>query len=148
MSESAIQLSANAISLSSALIEGRNDLELYAVDNQGFSLRTEATLWAGSNTFTTTVLDENGQSANGVVVKAKLGDDQSVEAKATTSNGEVVFQNIPGRTIFFEALSSDNRFASLGEVGNAGNLVLSLIGFDPASSINNNDFSLTALLSL
>ncbi|MBW4493143.1 MAG: carboxypeptidase-like regulatory domain-containing protein [Oscillatoria princeps RMCB-10] len=140
--ESAIQISANAISISSLLTEGRNDIDIYVKDNQSLRLLTDTTLWAGSQTLNVTLLDENGQPVSATVVNAKLNDDQSVLAEATSSSdGRVSFQNLPDRTILLDALASGNRFASSGTIGSAGEVVLTLKGFDSPSPISNNDLS-------
>ncbi len=140
-----IQLSADAatISISSVLAEGVNDVQLYAVDDQGIGLFGEANIWAGNYTLNVTVVDENSQPISGAVVRAKLTEDQSILAELTTSSsGKITFQDLPNRTILLEALATDNRFASLGAIGAAGNIVLTLKGFNEPSPINNNDFSL------
>lgn len=140
-----IDLSADAtsISVSSLLSDGPNEIDLYAVDDQGIRLFKETTVWAGSNTLNVIAVDENSQPIDGAVVSAKLTEDQSVLAQATTSsNGQVSFLNIPNRTISLEALAGDNLFSSFGAFGSDGNVVLTLKGFDEPSPIDNNDFSL------
>lgn len=140
-----IQLSTDdtTISISSLLAEGFNDVELYATDNQGTRVFAEANVLAGSNTLSVIALNENGQPISDAVVNVKLTEDQNVLAQATTSsNGQVIFQNIPNRTIFLEAVTSDNRFSSFGAFGSDGNIILTLKGFNEPSPIDNNDFSL------
>ena len=140
---SAIEISANSISIPSNLKEGRNDIDIYVKDNQDLSLLTDTTLWVGSQTLNATILDKNGQSISDVVVKAKLGDDQNVLAEAKSSgNGQVSFPNLPNRTIILDALAGDGRFVSSATTGNAEEVILTLKEFNSSSLIDNNDFSL------
>ena len=140
--ESDIKLSGNVISLPSVLQEGSNDLEIYVTDTEGYQLYAQATLWAGNNTLTANVLDENGQPVNAGIVTAKLVDDQNITAEAKIADGKVIFQNVPSRTILLESSTGDNRSGVVGTTGVNGNVDLTLKGFNEPSTNNNNDLSL------
>ncbi|GAB4540792.1 MAG: hypothetical protein Tsb0014_32290 [Pleurocapsa sp.] len=123
--------------------EGRNEIELYATDSEGFSLTAATTLWVGENTLNVTLLDENNQPVADTVVTLRLNDDRDIVSQATTSNtGQVVFQNLPDRSLFLETTTSDNRFVASGTIGSAGAVILNLEGFEQPSDIDNNDFNL------
>ena len=133
----------NNITIPSTLAEGLNEILLYGVREQGFSLLNELTLWAGNETIEALVLDENGQPVNNASVAAKLADNQDVISELVTDeNGRVVFSNLPGRTILFEAVDSNNNFDAVGAIGTENQVVLNLRGFSEPSNIDNNDFSL------
>lgn len=141
--ESAIKLSGNIISLPSVLKEGSNDLEIYAADAEGYPLYGQTTLWAGNNTLTANVLDENGQPVNDGIVTAKLVDDQNITAEAKIADGKVIFQNVPSRTILLESSTDGNRSGVVGTTGVNGSVDLKLKGFnEPSTNNNNNDLSL------
>jgi hypothetical protein len=139
---SSIQITANAVSLTNVLVEGRNNLILVATDSQGQMVYREVTLWAGNNTLRVVVLNESNQLVTGAVVTAKLGDDQRITATATTVNGQVTFTNFPDRTIILDAAASGNRFATVATNGGAGTAQVKLKGLSAPSSVNNNDISL------
>lgn len=141
--DASLSLLPNSISLPSLLVEGRNNLELYAADTQGRELHSQATIWAGSQTLTATVFDKLGQPVSNATVNAKLGDDQDVQATASTNaQGQVVFSGLPDRTISLEALASGNQYGFFATTGGAGSVGLTVAGFDSPSLISNNDFSL------
>ncbi len=140
--QSSIQFTPNTITLSSVLVEGKNDLILLAHDSQGETIYAEFTLWAGSRTLTVNILDENGQLGNGVDVKAQLGDDDEVNATGKSVNGQIKFFNLPDRTIIINAFGSGNRIASTATTGGAGSVQLKLSAIGQPSNIQNNDISL------
>lgn len=137
-----IQVVGNTITLSLPLASGLNDLELITEDNQGRSIFQQFALWAGDHTLNLSILDQNSQPISGANVTALLNDDQAVVGSAVSSNGQVAFHNLPDRTIIINAKASGNRFATTALTGVAGSAQLTLKGFDPASTVVNNDFSL------
>jgi len=140
---SSLTITEGGIIISSLLDEGRNDIQIYGVQDQSFSLLDTLTLWAGNESIEATILDENGQPINGALVVARLADDQDVASQQVSDeNGKVVFSNIPGRTILFEATDSENNFDSVGAIGNENQVTLVLNKFDEPSDIDNNDLSL------
>ncbi len=141
---SVIGISGNKLTLSPSLLqEGLNNLQIYAQDVTNNLIQGEISLWAGSATFTVKIVDQTGQPVNDVIVTAKLGDDQNITTQATTVNGQVVFKNLPSRTVLFEALSLDKKFAATGEgIVEQGVIELKLLPFAAPSTIENNDFRL------
>ncbi|BDA71762.1 hypothetical protein CAL7716_059280 [Calothrix sp. PCC 7716] len=138
-----IQTVSDNVVIPSLLKEGRNDIQVYGIKDNSFSLIDALTLWAGDETIEVTVVDENSNPVTGAVVNARLGDNQDVLAQVVTnSNGKAIFQNIPNRTILFDALGVGNSFDSIGSTGNVGQVLLQLKGINQPSPINNNDFSL------
>ena len=100
------------------LQEGRNDVEVIALDTQGLSLFTTATLWAGSQTLNVTLVDDAGNPiTDAVEVAVKLGDDQEVTQTASTSTGQWTFHNVPNRTILIEATDVQHRFGASARRG-------------------------------
>jgi hypothetical protein len=136
-----LQVTPSSVTATLSLAEGRNNLLLSAGDTDFGVVFSEPTLWVGSNTLNVSVLDETNQPLTGAVVTAKLGDDQAIQATATSINGSVTFPNLPNRTILLEAKASGNRIATLATTGRAGLVQLRLTALKPASSIDNNDFS-------
>jgi plastocyanin len=136
-----LQLDGDAVVLNGALSMGSNELLVLAADNAGRALSAKAYLWAGSATFQVAVADENGQPAEGALVSARLGDDQSIRSEAISSNGLATFQNVPNWTIVLQAQASGNRFATAAAFGGDGFASLRLRGFDAPSLVDNNDFS-------
>ena len=136
-----IALTTNQITLSGILIDGRNEIEINATDGTGKLLTSTAVLWAGGQTLTVSALDSNNQPVPGTNVIVSLGDDQSVQSTAITSAGQVVFNNLPARTIAINASAAGNLYATFATIGSAGFVQLKLKGIDPPSLIDNNDFS-------
>lgn len=138
-----IQTVNSDIVIPSLLKEGRNDIQVYGIRDNSFSLLDGLTLWAGNETIEVTVVDENSNPVTGAIVNARLGDNQDVLAQViTNSNGKAIFKNIPNRTILFDAVDVNNSFDSIGVTGNVGQVLLKLEDINQPSSINNNDFSL------
>lgn len=139
---SSVTVSSNSVTLTSALVAGRNDLELLALDDQGLYITKTVTAWAGSQVLHVSIVDVDGHGiTDPITVVASLADDQTVATALTTTSGDVSFMNLPDRTILLTATASDNRVAVLGTTGVAGNVQMVLKGFNPPSSIGNNDFS-------
>ena len=136
-----IRLEGNVVVLENALEEGPNHFVVLALDNEGNPLSTEATIWAGTNSLSVVVNDQNNQPTQGTEVSAFLSDDKTVKALGITADGVVVFQNLPGWTIILQATASGNRVASLTTTGDAGAVTINLLGFNAPSAIANNDFS-------
>lgn len=141
--QSLVHVSAQVISVTNVLQEGRNDLVLVGQNPEGEELGLQSTVWAGSQVLNVTVLDENSDPVNGASVTARLADDAEVFATGTTVGGNLSFSNIPDRTIILEASANGNLLhGTLAITGNAGNVNIQLVGFEPASDIDNNDFHL------
>jgi hypothetical protein len=139
---SQIQLSPTAATVSYQLQDGRNDLEFVGTDTSGLPIDVTSTVWGGEQAMTVTALDSQGNPVSGAEVTAQLADDPSVVVTASTdSSGQVIFQNIPNRTIILTGTTPDNRLGTAAVTGNVGSAVLTLQGFNQPSPIANNDFS-------
>ncbi len=118
-------------------------IELDTEDTDGKFVTTAVDFWIGLHVLDVTVQDEAGNPVAGVEVVAGLGDDQSIRAVATSSaNGVVRFENVPDRTIILTARAADNHYGTLAVAGSSETATLTLLGFNPPSPIDNNDFSL------
>lgn len=135
------QISPTAVTAPLILAEGRNNVLLAAGDTNFRLLVSNPTLWIGSRTLSVNVVDANNLPVEGATVIARLGDDPTVNAQATTVNGRATFQNLPNRAILLEATASGNRLATRTTTGAAGTVQLQILGFNPVSTISNNAFS-------
>jgi hypothetical protein len=136
-----IQVVGNQIVANGVLTEGRNDLVVLAEDSTGSSLSFKTTLWAGSQTLTINIRDQNGATPAGATLAASLSDDPTVGLTVVTATGQVVLDNVPDRTILLSATGTNNQIANVTTVGAAGVVQMSLSGLKAASSVDNNDFS-------
>lgn len=126
------------------LANGINYIELLGLDSIGQSLELSTSVWGGSNSITVNLFESPGVPYNSeAIVKAILSDDNQVQSELTTSSGSVVFENLPSRTIIFEAVGSGNEFGSTaGVAGQASIEDITFLSFNPPSAVPNNDFSL------
>jgi hypothetical protein len=90
-----------SVHIASALVEGRNSVQLFATDADGYAVHETITLWAGSRTVAATVETRNGVAIAGATVSASLIADQSVTTGgATSSAGSLLLGGIPsGETV-------------------------------------------------
>jgi hypothetical protein len=130
------------ITVDPILTEGRNDINLVALDSHGQFIDREFTLWAGNNTLSGSIVDENNQPVSGAELSLRLGDDQDIVSTTVSDNGAFTFTNLPGRTVLLDATASENRLASIAINGGDGFVQLKLDLINPPSPIDNNDFSL------
>ncbi len=138
-------LTPNSVTLANGLSTGRHEIHLLAQDIYGYTVEQSVVLWAGEFSIPVRVLDENGLPEAGVNVVAKLADDPSVTSSLITdSTGRGVFENLPNRSYNIVATAPGNRFATRPSSVFDGLVELRLLGFKPASPIDNNDFSLGA----
>jgi hypothetical protein len=124
------------------LIEGRNDITVLGLDDEGLGLLGTATIWAGAATLAVQVIDDDDEWIDGATVVATLGDDHRISTSAETVGGVALFGNVPDRSVILDVFASDNRYGSLGVTGHAGTVTVVARGFAPPSPIDNNDFSL------
>ena len=131
------------VQFTGALVDGRNVLEFDSMDYHGRPLHLSRTVWAGSHTLHTTVVDASGAPYQGFVeVKLTTVDDQSVSASATTTNGVVDLANIPAATVSVSAhVPVANRDGATGTMGDAGSVTVVLSEMGTPSDVANNDFS-------
>ncbi len=138
-----LALDHHTISVVNALVDGRNEIAFSGVDLAGRPLFLSQVLWAGPNTLQVSLVNPNGTLFKGAAtVTASLSDDQTIIAQKQTSTGSVQFENLPSRTIFLNALAGGNQSALTGVVGDVGFAQITILGFQPPSLIDNNDFSL------
>jgi hypothetical protein len=142
----ALSLTADTVTVTTGVSgsgSGRHELNLLAQDIFGYTIEARYVVWAGQFSIPVLVLDENGVPAAGVEVTAKLSDDPTVSATLVTDgSGRGVFPNLPNRSYNIIAKASGNRIATRPASVFDGTVVLSLKDFKPASTIDNNDFSL------
>lgn len=138
----ALTLTSNSVTITNGLGSGRHELNLLAQDVFGFTIEATAILWAGEFSIPVLVLDEAGMPAAGITVVARLADDPNVTASLVTdANGRGTFAHLPNRSYNFIANASGNRIATQSASVFDGTVTLRLLGFNPASIIDNNDFS-------
>ena len=140
---SALALAPDRITLTEGLPSGRTEVVLLARDLYGFTIRQSVVLWAGSYTVPVRVLDPAGNVSPEATVTARLSDDPGVTATLVTdASGEGAFTNLPERSYNMVATAEGNLLATQPTSVFDGTVVLHLKGFEPASPIDNNDFSL------
>ncbi|GAA2711989.1 hypothetical protein GCM10010429_29150 [Micromonospora olivasterospora] len=137
-----IAVEQHRVSAASALTDGRNDLRFAGVDTLGRPLYHTATVWAGANTLRVDVVDEAGAPVTEPVnVRVSLTDDQDISVEHTTSTGQLTVPNVPSRTVLVKATASGNRHGLAGVYAGDGSVRVTLLGFAPPSTVDNNDFS-------
>ncbi|BCJ55392.1 hypothetical protein Asp14428_68670 [Actinoplanes sp. NBRC 14428] len=132
------------VQFTGALVDGRNVLEFDSMDYHGRPLHLSRTVWAGSYTLHTTVLEASGAPYQGFVeVTLTTVDDQSVSATVTSTNGVVDLPDVPATTVNVSAraLSGAYRVGAAGTMGNAGSVTVVLQDMGTPSTVANNDFS-------
>ncbi len=131
-----------SITAKSVLVDGRNDVELSAVDTFGRPLYHSATIWAGSNTLTIDIVDQNGfKVLDPVDVLVQLSDDLAVSFQTQTDSGVAEVPNLPFRTVLIEVASTDNRRGYASVIGAEPLSTVTLREIGTPSSVDNNDFS-------
>lgn len=139
--EANVAVTADAVSVSSLLPFGLNMISLFALDSEGLLLSYQASVWVGGGALEVLVLNEVGVVVPDAVVTVTLSDDiQVTQSKTTGANGVSTFNNVPLRTLIISVVG-DGTFGTVSSVG-GGSVVLTLLGFNPPSTIDNNDFSL------
>ena len=137
-----LTIDSQTLTVSPTLSEGRNEITLGAVDTIGRPIYFTTTLWAGTSTLDVELVNKDGLPfTEPATVVAKLVEDQTVFAEASTTTGAVQFQNIPDRTILLQATTSNNHLGIIGVFGSVGSVQIMLREFDAPSPIANNDFS-------
>lgn len=130
------------LTVQGGLVQGQNDISLFASDKQGLDLFSQAVIWAGSQTLVVHAVDKFGNPIAGASLTATLTEDQDIKITAITgSDGSAVFKNLPNRDITL-AGAQGGLFGSVGALGGDGTTQLQLLALSTPSSISNNDFSL------
>lgn len=138
-----VNLTKKGLVVPNLIQERLNNIQIYGVKDQQFSLLKSFALWGGDQDISINVQDSNGLPAVGVPVNIRLGDDQSVQSQqVTNAQGVATFSRIVNQTVFVETTDANNNFASAGVTGDVGQVTLKLTGIKPPSSTQNNDFSL------
>jgi len=142
-SSSQFAVSANRITFKPTLNDGFNTIRLKAYDQFGRAVYSEKAVWSGAYTLQVRVVDQAGALLLGPTkVTVSLGDDASVQASGTATNGVVSFNHLPARTLLIKAESADGYFGDAGDLGSASVVYVRVAKFNAPSSVNNNDFSL------
>ncbi len=123
------------------LIDGVNIVKVHALDSLGHQMDSVFEIYAGANNLTVKLQNEAGESLQNGAVKLTLGDKKEINQILETTTGQVVFQNIPSRTIALEGTSPDGSFGFAAITGGVGTFNLKLIGFSEPNEISNNDFA-------
>lgn len=138
----ALTLTDNSVSLTNGLSSGRHQVELLAQDVFGFTIKKRVVLWVGNFNIPVLVINETGAPVANAEVVAKLSDDPEVIATLITdATGQGTFTNLPNRSYNIVASTSDNLIATRPASVFDGLVTLQLLGFNPPSTIDNNDFS-------
>jgi len=139
---SGLILSVSTIEAHNLLLDGRNNLVLFAKDSQNHDLSLRETVWAGNNNLLIKASLPNGQPALNSLITLRLADAQAISTTLSLANGEGTFQNVPDTTIFINADDGTGRTGFVGATGKAQTISITLSGLGSPSSISNNDFSL------
>lgn len=133
---SQVQVASNGVTVPGILAEGRNALELEAIDSNGYLVYDSRTVWAGSRVVTVTVQNAAGQALPGATVTASLDEAGSVTASGTTSgSGQAVLQRLPVTSVLNVGIEADGYRPALVSVPiGQGSLTVRL-------DLANNDFS-------
>jgi hypothetical protein len=100
------------------LDDGRNEVTLKVYDMMGRALYYEATLWAGDNTVTVSLVNPDGTPfTKQTEVIASVAEDPTVATRMVTSNGIAPLVNIPDCAILINAKSVNNEYASASVSG-------------------------------
>ncbi len=135
-----IQVSPNGVVLNRPLEDGRNAILVTLGTKDKKTVVGSAELWSGSNQLTVAVVDAQGQAVSAADVEMRLADDPSITAKGVTTNGSVLFPNIPNRTVAIRAFKiTQNAFKAV--VGGNRTETLALTDIKAPSAIDNNDFT-------
>ena len=140
---SAISLTQTRLTANTELGIGLNNITLDVPAADGGGLVTFATaIWVGTESLTVNLVQSDGTSfLVQTSVTAALADDTSVVAVADTTTGSVTFDNLPPRTILFEAVSESNDIGSAASISTEDSVSLEINGFSEPSTVDNNDFS-------
>ena len=122
------------------LDDGRNDVSLEAVDMRGRSLYYKATLWAGDNTVTVSLVNSDDEPfTTQTDVFASLADSPAITTRVVASNGIATLINIPDCAILINAKSVNNEFGSGGTVGSEKSVSITMRRFDTQVTVKSHD---------
>jgi 5-hydroxyisourate hydrolase-like protein (transthyretin family) len=91
------------------LVDGRNELEIFATDTGGLGVGTVATVWGGNRTASIRVMSASGSPVSGAQVQLTLlADQRMVETRTTNSNGFITVPSLPTSYPFRVQASAEN----------------------------------------
>ncbi|MBA2304792.1 MAG: chitobiase/beta-hexosaminidase C-terminal domain-containing protein, partial [Acidobacteria bacterium] len=103
-----VQVASNGVTIPGGLGEGRNDLELEAMDSNGYLVYDLRTVWAGSRVVTVTVRNAADQALAGATVTASLDEAGDVTASgASNGSGQAVLQRLPTTSVLHLRVEAD-----------------------------------------
>lgn len=139
-----ITISSTRLIAEANLQAGGNNVSLaISADRKKTSLSLSTSVWIGANLLTVNLVGSGGNKyIKNTTVTAVLSDDLSIRSQSVTTNGSVIFENLPDRTIIIEAKSVDNDIGTTGVIGTAGVVTVNMVSFGNVSSVKNNNFSL------
>jgi hypothetical protein len=124
------------------LVDGKNVIHVASVDSVGRPLYLDRTIWGGNGTLNVNLTNEDGTPfLDEAAIRLSLVDDQTIGVEATTNTGVAVFENVPRDTVLIQATASGNRMGVIGTLGSVDAVTVAMIGFNPASGVDNNDLS-------
>ena len=140
---SSLVFTPNLLTANVTLANGKNVISFKGYDTVGRPLYLDTTLWAGSASLTVNLVHPNGAAfTQQASVVASLSDDHAVTAQGITTTGTITFTNVPSRTILVKAKGINNEIGTAGIVGGTPSVTIKMTGFNPPSSVDNNDISL------
>jgi hypothetical protein len=143
VNRSIVNILNDEIILSLTLIEGKNQVTVFAPDSVGNAAIADFDIWSGSASVMGRVLDETGRPVSGAVVVASLGDDPEVNARTVTdTSGNYRLNNFPAQTVLVDVTGPSGLPGTTSGV--AGGLFsdVILLPFGTPVSVTNNDFRL------
>lgn len=139
--EAALSVAGDELSINSALVEGKNEVLVFAPDASGSPLQAQTSVWAGSAVVSGKVIDETGKPVSGATVLAALGDDSSVTATTTTNAlGQYTLSNFPARTVLVSVTSQSGLPGSTASVAGSSFPDVVLLSFATPVLTPNSDF--------
>ena len=137
-----ITTNGSLVSVKNVLHDGKNVISFSGHDDVGRALYLTQTIWAGQGYLNVKLVNSDGTAfTKPAQIMFSLADDQTVQAKANTSNGMAQFTNLPDRTFVIKATADDNVVGSGGGVLSDGTVTITMAGLNQPSAIDNNDFS-------
>ena len=138
---SKIAASGDSVSFTAPLVEGRNDVLLFAPDSTGAPVEAQITFWAGTFDVAGRVVDDVGNPVAGAVVQAALGDDSRVTATTTSDNsGNYRLKNFPGRTVLVSVTGPTGLPGSSSSIAGTPFPDVVLLKFGTPVAVANNEF--------
>ena len=132
----------NVLVVDQSLDTGANTVYMQVRDSEGRDTQFETTFWAGDQNVTVRILDsstEKLKNASGVV-SLYLADSPHVREEKLAAEGEVLFYNLPDRTLVVEAFFQDGSYGSSGGITSDSVITVRVEGISPLSAVKNLEF--------